>query len=116
MKYLVKIHWSEEDQAYLARVPALPGCMSHGDTYPEAAAMIEDAAKLWLASAAKHKDPIPEPDLAAEEITRLAPLLNVSKLARLSGVNAHTLATKLRRGTRFTEDESKRILSALHGV
>ncbi len=43
-------------------------------------------------------------------------MLNVSKLARLSGVNAHTLATKLRRGTRFTAEESQRILSALHGV
>lgn len=116
MKYLVKIHWSEEDQAYIARVPALPGCISHGDTYEEAAAMIAEAAELWLDMARKYNDPIPEPDLAAEEIQRLAPLLNVSKLARLSGVNAHTLATKLRRGTRFTEEESRRILGALQGV
>ena len=111
-----KKHWSEEDQAYLANVPALPGCISHGETYPEAAAMIEEAAELWLEMARKYNEPIPAPDLAAEEITRLAPLLNVSKLARLSGVNAHTLATKLRRGTRFTAEESQRILSALHGV
>lgn len=116
MKYLVKIHWSEEDQAYIATVPALPGCISHGDTYPEAAVMIEEAAELWLEMSRKYGDPIPEPDLAAEEITRLAPLLNLSKLARLSGVNSHTLASKLRRGTRFTEDESRRILDALHGV
>lgn len=116
MEYLVKIHWSEEDQAYIAKVPALPGCISHGDTYPEAAAMIEDAAEAWLGSAAKHNDPIPDGDLVAEEITRLAPLLNISKLARLSGVNSHTLASKLRRGTRFTEDQSRRILSALQGV
>jgi hypothetical protein len=54
--------------------------------------------------------------LATEEITRFAPLLNVSKLARLSGVNAHTLATKLRRGTRFTDAESQQILSALQQV
>lgn len=116
MKYLVKIYWSEEDAAYLATVPALPGCISHGDTYHEAAAMIEDAAEVWLASAAKHNDPIPLPDLAAEEIHRLAPLINVSKLARLSGVNSHTLATKLRRGTRFTPEESERILGVLQGV
>ena len=116
MKYLVKIHWSEEDQAYIGTVPALRGCISHGDTFEEAAANIQDAAAVWLESAEKHHDPIPVPDLAAEEITRLAPLLNVSKLARLSGVNSHTLATKLRRGTRFTPDESQRILGALHGV
>lgn len=116
MKYLIKIHWSEEDDAYIATIPALRGCISHGETYSEAVAMIEDAAEAWLASAAKHNDPIPEPDLAAEEISRLAPLLNVSKLARIAGVNAHTLATKLRRGTRFTDEESSRILNALHGV
>ena len=116
MKYLVKIHWSDEDEAYIARVPALRGCISHGDTYEEAAAMIAEAAELWLESAEKHKEPIPEPDLAAEEIRRLAPLLNISKLARLSGVNSHTLATKLRRGTRFTPEESDRILGVLQSV
>jgi predicted RNase H-like HicB family nuclease len=116
MKYLIKIHWSEEDAAYIATVPALRGCISHGDSYQEAMVNIQEAAELWLEMARKYRDPIPEPDLAAEEITRLAPLLNVSKLARLSGVNSHTLATKLRRGTRFTADESRRILGAIHGV
>ena len=115
MKYLIKIHWSEEDQAYIATVPALAGCVSHGETYREAAAMIEDAAAAWLASAEKHSDPIPEPDLAAEEIHRMASLLNVSKLARLAGVNPHTLASKLRRGTSFTAEESRRILEVVHG-
>lgn len=113
MKYLVKIHWSDEDAAYVAKVPALPGCIAYGESYHEAAEMIEEAASLWLESAANHHDPIPEPDLAAEEIRRLAPLLNVSKLARAAGVNGHTLATKLRRGSRFSQDEASRILRAL---
>jgi len=113
MKYLVKIHWSEEDDAYVASVPALRGCVAHGATYAEAAAMIEDAAAAWLASAEKHSDPIPVPDLAAESIRNLAPVLNVSKLARMSGMNVYTLASKLRRNSRFTEDESRRILGAL---
>ncbi len=39
---------------------------------------------------------IPEPDLASEGIARLSPLLNVSKLARLSDLNKNTLAGALR--------------------
>lgn len=113
MKYLVKIHWSDEYAAYIATVPALRGCISHGSTYKQAARNIEEAAALWLASARKHHDPIPQPDLAAEEIHRLAPLLNVSKLARLAGLNKHTLASKLRRGSRFTASESSKILQAI---
>lgn len=35
-RYSVVIQWSEEDQAYLARAPELPGCITHGDTYEEA--------------------------------------------------------------------------------
>jgi predicted RNase H-like HicB family nuclease len=116
MKYLIKIYWSEEDAAYIATVPALRGCISHGDSYQEAMQNIQEAADLWLEMAVKYQDPIPEHDLAAEEITRLAPLLNISKLARLSGVNSNTLSTKLRRGTRFTTHESQRILEAIQSV
>ena len=61
MQYLVKIHWSEEDRAYIAKLPALPGFISHGNTYQETAVMIEEAAKLWLEMSRKYGDPIPEP-------------------------------------------------------
>ena len=39
--------------------------------------------ELWVDSAKHHGDPVPEEDLAREEINRLAPLLNITKLARL---------------------------------
>lgn len=64
MKYLTKIYWSDEDEAYVAEVPALQGCISHGDTYAEAARNIEEAMEAWLESASKHQDPIPDPDRA----------------------------------------------------
>ena len=116
MKYLVKIHWSDEDEAYIANVPALRGCVSHGDTIEEAAHNIGDAINLWLASARKNGDYIHIPDLATEEITRLAPILNVSKLARLSEINQNTLSSKLRRGSSFTPKEGERILEAIGGM
>ncbi|HEY5892978.1 MAG TPA: type II toxin-antitoxin system HicB family antitoxin [Chthoniobacterales bacterium] len=116
MKYLTKIYWSEESDAYMAEVPALPGCMSHGATYEEAARNIQEAMEAWTASAKKHGDPIPEPDLAAEEIAGILPILNVSKLARLAGMSKSTLASKMRRRTKFTDDEARRLLDALTTV
>lgn len=61
MKYKIIITWSEEDQAYVALVPELRGCVSHGNTVVEAAENIRDAASEWIYSAEKHGDPIPEP-------------------------------------------------------
>jgi predicted RNase H-like HicB family nuclease len=116
MKYLAKIYWSEEDDAYVAEVPALRGCISHGSTFAKAASNLQEAVELWMESSRRHHDPIPEPDLAAEEIGRLLPMLNLSKLARLSGVNKSTLASKLRRKSRFTTEESGRIRSVLASI
>ena len=31
-KYEVIIYWSNEDEAFVAEVPELPGCAAHGDT------------------------------------------------------------------------------------
>jgi len=116
MKYLTKIYWSDEDDAYVAEVPALRGCVAHGGTYAKAAAAVEKAMELWVDSAKRHGDTVPEEDLAREEINRLAPLLSIAKLARLTGINPHTLASKLRRGTRFTSEEAGRILVGLREI
>jgi len=69
--------------------------------------------ELWLESAVKHGDPVPEPDLAAEEISRLSPLLNISKLA---GLNKSTLASELRRKSPFTLEEAGKLRAALASV
>jgi predicted RNase H-like HicB family nuclease len=60
-KYETIIFWSDEDQAYLAEVPELPGCMAHGDTYESALANAKDAIQLWLDTAEEFGDVIPEP-------------------------------------------------------
>ena len=39
-KYAVIIYWSEEDQAFIAEVPELPGCAADGKTYREALANV----------------------------------------------------------------------------
>jgi hypothetical protein len=35
-KFEVIIYWSEEDQAFVAEVPELPGCAADGETHREA--------------------------------------------------------------------------------
>ncbi|MEA2344329.1 MAG: hypothetical protein QOF63_2498 [Thermoanaerobaculia bacterium] len=53
MKHEVVIFWSDEDDAFIADVPALPGCMSHGSTRADALRNIEEAYALWLEAAAE---------------------------------------------------------------
>jgi predicted RNase H-like HicB family nuclease len=60
-KYEVIIFWSDEDAAYVAEVPELPGCMAHGSTYELALENIREAMELWLDIAREFGDPIPEP-------------------------------------------------------
>ncbi len=60
-KYETIIFWSDEDQAYLAEVPELPGCIAHGDTYEAALASAKEAIQLWLDTALEFGDVIPKP-------------------------------------------------------
>ncbi len=57
----ILVRWSDEDSAFIAEVPELPGCMAHGDTQEEALANIKEAMRLWLDTAHEFGDPILEP-------------------------------------------------------
>jgi len=60
-RYEIIIYWSEEDQAFIAEVPELPGCMAHGASHDAALRNIKDAMQLWLKTAKEFGDPIPQP-------------------------------------------------------
>jgi predicted RNase H-like HicB family nuclease len=60
-KYEVIIYWSEDDSAYVAEVPELPGCMADGATYQEALANAELNICEWIETAKELGRPIPEP-------------------------------------------------------
>ena len=60
-KYETIIYWSEEDQAFLADVPELPGCTAHGASPDQALTNAQEAMQLWLDTAREFGDPIPEP-------------------------------------------------------
>jgi len=60
-KYEIIIYWSKEDQAYIAEVPELPGCMADGETYQEAIKNVEIIIQEWIETAKKLGREIPEP-------------------------------------------------------
>lgn len=60
-KYEIIIYWSDEDQAYVAEVPELPGCSAHGDTYESALSNAKQAISLWIETAKEFNDSIPVP-------------------------------------------------------
>ena len=61
MKYEVVMWWSEEDGAFLAEVPELPGCMADGKTHTELLQNLGEVVDLWVAAAKRQGHPIPEP-------------------------------------------------------
>jgi len=60
-RYEVIIFWSDEDGAFVADVPELPGCVAHGASHEEALRNAQDAVALWLASASELGRSIPQP-------------------------------------------------------
>ncbi len=44
----INIYWSNNDNAFIAEAPALPGCIAHGDTYEQARMNVQDAIELRL--------------------------------------------------------------------
>lgn len=61
VKYEVILYWSNEDQAFVAEVPELPGCMAHGYSQESALASSKKAIQLWIDTAKEFGDPVPEP-------------------------------------------------------
>jgi len=61
IKYEIILYWSDRDQAYLAEVPELPGCMADGETYRQALSNVEVIIQEWMETAKELDRPIPEP-------------------------------------------------------
>lgn len=56
-----RVHLSPEPEGgYTITVPALPGCVSFGESVDEALAMAREAIAAYLESLAKDREPIPE--------------------------------------------------------
>jgi predicted RNase H-like HicB family nuclease len=64
MNIKIRVHEADEG-GYWADVPALPGCVSQGETMEELLANMREAITAWLAAA--HEEP-EEPDTKVVEL------------------------------------------------
>jgi predicted RNase H-like HicB family nuclease len=58
VKYRVFIE-QDENGVFIAEVPALPGCISQGNTRKQALRNIQEAITVYLESLKAHNEPIP---------------------------------------------------------
>ena len=60
-RYEIIIYWSDDDNAFIAEVPELPGCAADGQTYQEALAQAEIVIGQWIETAKELGRDIPQP-------------------------------------------------------
>jgi len=60
-RYEVIVYWSDDDEAYIAEIPELPGCMADGATYEEAVKNIQEIIYEWIEAARASGREIPTP-------------------------------------------------------
>lgn len=76
VKYLVTLREAEEG-GYTVEVPALPGCISEGDSYEEALANIRDAITAYLAELGDELNPRARVIITEVEVEVPAPAAHV---------------------------------------
>jgi predicted RNase H-like HicB family nuclease len=59
-KYEVILYWSKEDQAFIAEVPELAGCVADGETQKEALENVQVIVQEWIETATELGRNIPE--------------------------------------------------------
>jgi predicted RNase H-like HicB family nuclease len=66
--YTIQLERAEEG-GYVVSVPALPGCVTQGETFEEAVAMAQDAIQCYIEGLLKDGEPIPEEPQPAVGLT-----------------------------------------------
>jgi antitoxin HicB len=119
LRYRILVEWSDEDQTFIARVPALPGCLAHGPSAEKATHEAEVAAGLILDVMREDGRQLPPEDAMADYSGQLRLRLPkslheaVSQIATAEGVSINTLMLSLiaegcgRRTPRAFEARSK---------
>ena len=60
-RYEVIIYWSKDDNAFIAEVPELPGCVADGASYVEAIENVQVIMSEWIETAKELGREIPVP-------------------------------------------------------
>ena len=62
-RYSMLIQWSDEDQVYVVTLPEFDGCLTHADTYEDAAKNGREVLELLIETHQADGRPLPEPQL-----------------------------------------------------
>jgi antitoxin HicB len=68
-RYTIILHPDQEEGGYTVTVPALPGCITQGDTTDEAIVMAKDAIRLHIEALQAEGQPVPQEDEPPQAIT-----------------------------------------------
>jgi len=55
-----KIHLHPEESGFTVTVPALPGCITYGETVEEAIDMAREAIELYVEELKERNEPVPD--------------------------------------------------------
>jgi predicted RNase H-like HicB family nuclease len=69
VEYTVILEPNQDEPGYTATVPALPGCISAGDTLEEALENARDAIELWIRMARNKGEPVPQDFTVVSKVT-----------------------------------------------
>ena len=69
-RFNVILEWNDEEGGYTVSVPALPGCITEGDSREEALANAKEAIESYLGGLKADGLPIPEgePEVILDEV------------------------------------------------
>jgi len=67
-QYPIVTYWSDDDNAFIAEMPDLPGCLSDGPTEAEARDNIRVIAQQWINRARYLGRDIPHPSAAPRQL------------------------------------------------
>ena len=68
-RYTIMLQPDEEEGGFTVTVPALPGCITQGETMDEAVEMAKDAIRLHIESLIAEGQPVPKEDRHPQAIT-----------------------------------------------
>ncbi len=68
-RYSIVLTPDLEEGGYVVDVPALPSCHTQGDTLEETIANAREAIAMWIKSAEKHGEDIPEEQVPPQVMT-----------------------------------------------
>ena len=111
--YTAYVAWSDNDECYVAHVPAFKHCMAHGDTAEEAIHEVYDGLGGIIDAMSAEGMELPNDDQMIQLLKRLKPMIKISHLAKQADMKASTLSSKIDRGGPFSQEERKRLHEAI---